>query len=592
MTGSAAPSTPLSEKLSLVTHHHLLTRVPVKLDLDNWNYGSWQFFFEQLCHSYEVITFIHGPSTTPTSSTQNIPTPFTPEEQKVDKIVLSWIFTTLSDPLQARLVVARPRSAMEAWDLLSEIVKDNKRSRTNALKAELRALKLGDQTMEAYFQKIESIVTILASLESHVNDEDVVHYALEGLPEKYNQVCGYMHYKDTFPNLKTARSCRFGSNCRYVHDENAKSTTSNTPRQSSNTTDALLAKILDKLVLHESGPSRNNIPSTQNNTPVAYTATSIPTPYFVNQPAPYLAPPPGFSYPVAQTHVAQQQSTQPQQISQPASHQPAHVFPAAGTAHQAQPSIPPGFVTGPINNAGQPTMLPQAFTAGTLHDPTTGAWNMDTGASSHLNNSVTSLSTIFNSCIYPSVSVGDGHSIPVTNSGHSILPTPFKSLHLNNVLITPHIVKKLIFVRQFVHDNNCTIQFDSFGFSVKDFLTCRVLLRCDSTGDLYSVTAPSPILHAFLVSQHTWHQRLGHPGSEVLWRLVSSNFISCNKEKLPVLCHACQLGKHVRLPFVSSSSVVSACFDIIHSDVWTSPILSLSGFKYYVLFLDHYSQFV
>ncbi|GJS50511.1 hypothetical protein Tco_0623873 [Tanacetum coccineum] len=32
------------------------------------------------------------------------------------------------------------------------------------------------------------------------------------------------------------------------------------------------------------------------------------------------------------------------------------------------------------------------------------------------------------------------------------------------------------------------------------------------------------------------HQRLGHPGSEVLRRLVSSDSISCNKEKLPVLC--------------------------------------------------------
>ncbi|GKD98326.1 ribonuclease H-like domain-containing protein [Tanacetum coccineum] len=59
-------------------------------------------------------------------------------------------------------------------------------------------------------------------------------------------------------------------------------------------------------------------------------------------------------------------------------------------------------------------------------------------------------------------------------------------------------------------------EFDSFGFSVKDFLTRRVLLRCDSTGDLYPVTAPSSIPRAFLVSQHTWHQRLGHPGSEVL----------------------------------------------------------------------------
>ncbi|GKF93438.1 ribonuclease H-like domain-containing protein, partial [Tanacetum coccineum] len=69
----------------------------------------------------------------------------------------------------------------------------------------------------------------------------------------------------------------------------------------------------------------------------------------------------------------------------------------------------------------------------------------------------------------------------------------------------------------------------------------RVLLRCDSTGELYPVTNPSAIPHAFLTSQYTWHQRLGHPGSEVLRRLVSSDYISCNKEKLPVLCHACQL---------------------------------------------------
>ncbi|GJR30630.1 ribonuclease H-like domain-containing protein [Tanacetum coccineum] len=199
------------------------------------------------------------------------------------------------------------------------------------------------------------------------------------------------------------------------------------------------------------------------------------------------------------------------------------------------------------DTTGQPTSLPHAFTSGTLYDP--GAWNMDTSASSHLNNLVISLSENFNTCMYPSISVGDGHSIPVTNTSHSILPTPFKSLHLIHVLIPPHIVKNLIFVRQFVRDNNCTIEFDAFGFSVKDFMTYR----------------------------HTWHQRLGHPGREVLRHLVSNNFISCNKEKPPVLCHACQLGKHVRLPFVSSNTVVTSCFDIIHSDVWTSPIPSLSG---------------
>ena len=111
------------------------------------------------------------------------------------------------------------------------------------------------------------------------------------------------------------------------------------------------------------------------------------------------------------------------------------------------------------------------------------------------------LNDVFNLCIYPSVAVGDGHSIPVINSGHSILPTPTRPLHLNNVLITPNIVKKLISICQFVRDNYCTVEFDPFGFSVKEFQTRRVLLRCDSNGDLYPVTQPSTIPHTFLASQ-------------------------------------------------------------------------------------------
>ncbi|GKC24852.1 ribonuclease H-like domain-containing protein [Tanacetum coccineum] len=196
-------------------------------------------------------------------------------------------------------------------------------------------------------------------------------------------------------------------------------------------------------------------------------------------------------------------------------------------------------------------------------DPANSNWNMDTGASSHLNSSVNNLSTIFNSRIYPSVLVGDGKSIPVTNTGHSTLPTPYHTLHLNNVLITPNIVKNLISIRQLVRENKCTIEFDECGFSVKDFWTRQILLRCDSTGDLYPITSSS-YPQAFLVGQQTWHQRLGHPGSEVLRSLVSNNLISCNKTQSSVLCHACQLGKHVRLPFSLSETIVKAPFDIIH----------------------------
>nr|GEY42907.1 hybrid signal transduction histidine kinase M [Tanacetum cinerariifolium] len=241
MTGPQVTTTTLlSDKLALVTHHHLLTRVPVKLDFENWNYGSWEYFFDQLFSSYEVSKYIHG-------STVKSP-PLTPEELKVDKIVLSWIFTTLSDPLQARLVVERPKYDKEAWDLISDIVKDNKRSRTNALKAELRSIKLGDQSMKSYFRKIESIVTILTSLDSYINDEDVVHYALQGLPDKYDQVCGFMHFKDTFLDFKMARSMLIAKEMRLLSKSLAL------PVDSSFASPMVLMaeQTLDTLLLHKS----------------------------------------------------------------------------------------------------------------------------------------------------------------------------------------------------------------------------------------------------------------------------------------------------------------------------------------------------
>ncbi|GJS45209.1 putative reverse transcriptase domain-containing protein, partial [Tanacetum coccineum] len=57
---------------------------------------------------------------------------------------------------------------------------------------------------------------------------------------------------------------------------------------------------------------------------------------------------------------------------------------------------------------------------------------------------------------------------------------------------------------------------------IKDFLTHDILLKCDNLGDLYPVTSPFPTPHALLsVSPSTWHQRLGHPGEDVLRSLKS-----------------------------------------------------------------------
>ncbi|GJV63442.1 ribonuclease H-like domain-containing protein [Tanacetum coccineum] len=300
-------------------HHHLLTRVLVKLDLDNRDYASWEYFFDKLCQGYEVTKYIHGSSDATSTST---PTPLTPKEIKEDTIVLSWIFTTISDTLQE-------------------------------------------------------------SLGSPVTSEDVVTFALEGLPDKFDQVCGIMHHHDTFPDLKTTRSmltteeirlkskslslpvdswsssplvlmvesgtnrlpsnpqvkslrpcynfakrsCRFGNDCKSVHDTNAKPANTNVSQISSNNTDEFLVKLLDRLGL-------TNTTNTSTSVGLINMPTIIPTVPVAN--------------PNAQT-----------------------------VAPLAQPATQPEF-TGSTITSGQETTLPHAFTAGKLHDPTTGAWNMDT----------------------------------------------------------------------------------------------------------------------------------------------------------------------------------------------------------------------
>ncbi|GKA04527.1 ribonuclease H-like domain-containing protein [Tanacetum coccineum] len=71
-------------------------------------------------------------------------------------------------------------------------------------------------------------------------------------------------------------------------------------------------------------------------------------------------------------------------------------------------SNPLGFFFSPSSNtAGHETLFPNAFRTMNTHDSITGNCNMDTGANSHHDDFVYSLSDVFNMCIYPSVSVGD-----------------------------------------------------------------------------------------------------------------------------------------------------------------------------------------
>jgi hypothetical protein len=143
------------------------------------------------------------------------------------------------------------------------------------------------------------------------------------------------------------------------------------------------------------------------------------------------------------------------------------------------------------------------------------------------------------------------------------------------------------------------MEFDPFGLSVKDLSTWNVITRCNSLRPLYMMHLPSQPApsssasapSALVASTFTWHHRLGHPGIDVLSKLSHDSSIICSKRSHD-LCHACQLGCHFCLPFVGSNSRADNIFDLIHCDLWTSPVVSVSGYKYYLVILDNHSHFV
>ncbi|GLT62116.1 hypothetical protein SLA2020_347760 [Shorea laevis] len=240
---------------------------------------------------------------------------------------------------------------------------------------------------------------------------------------------------------------------------------------------------------------------------------------------------------------------------------------------------------------------PAAYTATAFPTNPDSTWHFDSGANTHVSSTPGTLLTLSPYSGSDVIQVGNGNLLPVTHVGHSFFSKSGRSFTLNNVLVSPSLRKNLISVRQFTKDNNCSIEFDSSGFSIKDIKTKTVLLRCNSSGGLYplsSVSSNSPtVLSAALVSPDIWHLCLGHPGFDSVYRLAQRGSISSStRVSSSTFCHTCQLGKHTRLPFNDSCSVTSAPFDLVHSDVWTSPVESFTGIRYYLLFLDDYSHYL
>nr|GEX51323.1 hybrid signal transduction histidine kinase M [Tanacetum cinerariifolium] len=182
--------------------NHLTIFVLEKLDVDTLNYSSWVYYFSHLCHGYGILDHLVDPVTSSSTTTPMDPPPKDAEWTKIDFIIRSWIFSTLAPSLRKRLVDLNPTTAKDTWTYIAGIFQDNKHPRATALKAELCNLKLGDLSIDGYFYKIKSIVLVLNGLGSPLSNDDVVTFALEGLPSTYETIFTVIVSREPILDLK------------------------------------------------------------------------------------------------------------------------------------------------------------------------------------------------------------------------------------------------------------------------------------------------------------------------------------------------------------------------------------------------------
>jgi histone deacetylase 1/2 len=517
-----------------------------------------------------------------------------PEWLQIDACVASWLYTTVSKDIMDA-VYHPQQAAFSVWSGILGLFLDNGLQRVVFAQQEFHSLYQGDMSITEYTGQMKRLADTLYDVGAAVTDQALVVNVLRGLNADFSSAITYLSGRDPPPSFLFTRSYLLQEERRKRHTRKMEAAT------------ALLA----------AGTANNNASNTASNTPPAGSASggrrprgkkSVGRARSGNNAAPRPNAPPAPSAPqwghsynpwtgVVQAWPLQQWRPPTTGVLGP---RPGAAPPQAMTA-SSDSSLGVSTTNPFISNSPQP---PAALLHALHGAPAQaqyggdGDWFLDTGATSHMASHPGILSTLSSPSSASHIIVGNGAPLPVHATGHASIPTPSSSIQLRNVLISPSLIKNLVSVRALTRDNSVSVEFDPLGFSIKDLRTKTVLLRCDSTGDLYPLRTPGSApsapgrhnnLHVSLDTE-LWHSRLGHPGEASLHQILHSFGYSCSKSDRHT-CHACRLGKHVRLPFSESNNISSFPFQLLHCDLWTSPIPSNSGFQFYLVILDDYSHF-
>ncbi|KAG7593974.1 Ribonuclease H-like superfamily [Arabidopsis thaliana x Arabidopsis arenosa] len=278
-------------------------------------------------------------------------------------------------------------------------------------------------------------------------------------------------------------------------------------------------------------------------------------------------------------------------------YQQPNTFSSYGAQQHAPYRGPSPWAAAPHLPLPAPQWSPQAHHT-TTSSPDMSPWLLDSAASHHIASDLSNLSLHSPYNGGEQVIVGNGTGLPITHTGSVSFPSNSRTLYLNNTLCVPTMKKNLISVNKLCKTNNVMVQLCPYDFQVKDLHTGITLLKGKANEGVYEwpiTPSSNTIISAYSClksSPSDWHSRLGHPNSQTLRHMISRFSLPISSSMSSHLfCNSCSINKSHKLPFSISTLFSKAPLDILFSDVWTSPVLSIDGYKYYVIFVDHFTKY-
>uniref|UniRef100_A0A2N9HVF5 Reverse transcriptase Ty1/copia-type domain-containing protein n=1 Tax=Fagus sylvatica TaxID=28930 RepID=A0A2N9HVF5_FAGSY len=171
----------------------------MSIKLDSMNYMLWKLQISAILDAYSMIEHLDGSTQQPRQFIVNEDGDQTLNPafliwRKKDKALLTLLLSTLSSPVLA--MVVGTTTAQEVWNRLEEKFTCTARANVLNLKLELQGIKKGNDSINSYLQRIKNTKDKLSAVGVLVDNEELLHMVLKGLPKEFSSFASAIRTRD------------------------------------------------------------------------------------------------------------------------------------------------------------------------------------------------------------------------------------------------------------------------------------------------------------------------------------------------------------------------------------------------------------